>query len=302
MISQKSSSLHRINADRPLSRVQRQLYMLFNGANNFFGHAGVDKSLQIREFDSVEVDDYWDRLYPTSSPSRKLSDLFWMTLPWADIKNELGEIKVLDIGCGTGDYGQRLQEYSENNISRYAGVDVKANARWEELTHENAGFQFTQVDSSVLPIPEGTTFIMSQSAIEHVEEDLSYFEQMRDYVVAQGSSVLQVHLVPAAACLKTYGYHGVRQYTPRTVSKLTRLFSDFSYTVLVGLGGRECNNMHLEYITRPLRRGLKDQRMERTDEYESGLYHAIKADMARPQKSPAFYALIIHSNWGKRLF
>ena len=301
MFSANSTSIHQINADYPLSRLKRQMYMLFNKANNSFGHTRVDQDLSLRNFDSVQLDDYWTRLFPTSSPSRKLSDLFWMAMPWADIGNELGEIKVLDIGCGTGDYGLRMVENSNKRVTRYTGVDVKANAHWDELMNENTAFQFTQIESDQLPIPDGTNFIMSQSVLEHVAADLSYFKQISDFVSRQNGSVLQVHLMPAAACLKTYGYHGVRQYTPRTVSKLSRLFNKTSYSMLIGLGGEECNKLHRDYITQPLKKGLKDQRMERTSQYDSALYEAMKSDMTKAQMAPCFYALVIHSRWKTRL-
>src|SRR5205823_3432032 len=105
---------------------------------------------------------------------------------------------------------------------------------------------------------------------------------------------------PSAACLRLYLLHGVRQYTPRTLSTITRLFED-SDVALYRLGGRACNRLHYEFITKQLfRRG--DLRAARPEEYERRLAAAIDQDMARPQRSPAFYALVIHTRPRTRLF
>jgi len=57
-------------------------------------------------------------------------------------------------------------------------------------------------------------------------------------------NVYQIHLFPSKICLKLYPFHGVRQYTPRNISKITRLFSDFSEVELFELGGENANKVH----------------------------------------------------------
>ncbi len=48
--------------------------------------------------------------------------------------------------------------------------------------------------------------------------------QLRDFAAAINRPSILVHLMPSAACLRLYRHHGLRQYTPRTISKITRLF------------------------------------------------------------------------------
>ena len=93
---------------------------------------------------------------------------------------------------------------------------------------------------------------MTQSAIEHVEADLIYFEKIKDYIRTYNKSVIQVHLFPSSVCLRLYLFHGIRQYTPRTISKITRIFSVFSNTTLFRLGGKECIRLHYDFITKPV--------------------------------------------------
>jgi hypothetical protein len=107
--------------------------------------------------------------------------------------------------------------------------------------------------------------------------------------------VSDIPFCPSAACLKLYLLHGVRQYTPRTLSKFTRP-SESGYAVLYGLGGRDCNRLHFRFITLPLFLGRNaDMRLTRAAEYERRLYAAIKKDITLAQCSPSFYALVIHT-------
>lgn len=207
---------------------------------------------------------------------------------------------MLDTGCGSGNYGSRLIKWSGGAIVSYTGTDVKEHPNWAVLRGKDTCLQFTSssADDIRRHIPEGTNFIMSQSAIEHFDNDLWYFKQIRDYVCSCKDSVIQVHLIPSSACLRLYGLHGVRQYTPRTISKITRLFNGFSYRILFNLGGAACNSLHYEFI---IKSGM-DLRDLKALEYDQRLLAAIEYDMQTPQTAPAFYALFIHSNWKRKLF
>ena len=304
-MTHKSTSLHNLNADKGLNKIQKKLYLILNWINNQFPYTNIDKSLVICDF---RCDDLRKYCPIKSSPARWLSDLFLQKLPWDQIYRELGRIKVMDTGCGTGDYGIRLIDYSNNRISCYCGSDIHYHANWEKLEDRYPHLHFFQTDGkNILDyIPDGTNFFMTVSAIEHFEEDLSYFHQIRDYIRSYHSSVIQIHLFPSSSCLALYRSHGVRQYTPRNISKITRLFNDSSYSVLFSMGGKACNDLHYEFITRPLYiLKIGDMRDLETWEYDKKLLQAIEQDMKysqNSQKSPTFYALVIHSNWKKKMF
>ena len=135
---------------------------------------------------------------------------------------------------------------------------------------------------------------VSQSALEHFDDDLVFFDQIRDFVASTRGPVIQIHLVPSQACLRLYLLHGVRQYTPRTLSRATRLFPDGGVE-LYALGGRESNRLHFEFITKPLLIQKRDLRDERPDDYDRRRFQALEADLREPSRSPAFWALVIHS-------
>lgn len=302
----EATSIHGLNGDRPLpfGHAGKLAYFLLNWLNNSLPDWRVDPRLAIRDFQCSRLASRCAQLGTGASPSRTLSDLFWLTLPWARIQAELGTIRILDVGCGSGHYGPRMISWSGDRVASYVGVDVHAHESWPGLEREDRRQRFIQVDASDLgcAIPAGTNFVTSQSAIEHMDGDLRFFEQIRDHVLGLGAPALQVHLCPSAACLRLYLLHGVRQYTPRTLSHITRLFED-GYAMLYRLGGRACNRLHYQFITAPLRiwrRG--DLRVTRADEYARRLLAVVDADMACPQPSPAFYALVIHTSPRARLF
>jgi hypothetical protein len=162
-------------------------------------------------------------------------------------------------------------------------------------------FKFEGTDFTDL-IPHGTNLFITQAAIEHFEEDLYFFKQVSDYISSSRRNVIQIHIIPSTVTLYLMPFHGVRQYTLRTISKITDLFKDFSYSILFNLGGKHCNYLHYKYITDPKRKGLGDLRFKKTHEYNKLSLDAIEKDMKYPQKMPLAYALIIHSNSKKRIF
>ena len=248
-----STSWHTINADIQKKELWRLLYRLCNTLNNRWFPNARDPQLDIRDFacDITEAD--WQRLDLRRSPSRILSNLFWLKLPWQALQAELGQLDIFDTGCGDGTYGVRLQEYAQQSLACYTGVDQRHHARWDTLMAQHSALHFAQVQSADIAghIPATATLFITQSALEHFTEDLTYFQQVHSFIQRAQRSVLQVHLLPSAACLRLYRHHGVRQYTPRTLSMITRMFQAHSYAVLYKLGGQACNTLHWQTITRP---------------------------------------------------
>jgi hypothetical protein len=295
----KSTSGHRLNADRRLSAGRKAAYFVLNALNNARPYASLDPRLSIRDFVCPDLAAHWRELPRGASPSRTLSDLFWQTLPWSSIGDQLGDVRVLDTGCGNGHYGPRLLRWAGGRIASYTGTDLHLHFPWTALATGDARLHFyaSRAETFRDSVPAGTNMFISQSAAEHFDEDLVFFEQIRDYVRAAPGPVLQIHLVPSQACLLLYHLHGVRQYTPRTLSRVTRLFPPDARAVIYRLGGYACNRTHFSFITWPTFLYGRDLRKVRPEEYDRQLFEAISGDMSQPQRSPAFYALVICSNW-----
>jgi len=121
------------------------------------------------------------------------------------------------------------------------------------------------------------------------------FRGIRDRIINKQQSIIQIHLIPSESCLELYRLHGVRQYSPRTLSKVGNLFLPFSHLYLFKLGGKNCYRVHHQYITQPLvERGI-DLRDVQTKEYQQDLQKAVVEDMKNSNPKPIFYAFIIHS-------
>lgn len=293
----KTTSIHSLNADRGLSKPKKLLYLFLNWVNNLRPYGDIDKRIKFKNFGELSWRKAWERTYASSSAARKTSDLFWKSLPWEQIGEELGgEIHIFDTGCGHGNYSERLQDGSGGRITSYTGVDAKGRDNWGELEKRHANFRFIESSSNdIFPlVPKETNLFVSQSAIEHFDQDLLFFEQIRSFAETAGHPVMQIHLFPGSATLPLYLFHGLRQYTPRTISKITRLFGDGFEFELYGLGGRECAKLHFKYFTWPV---LITRRFEKptfdVSEYEPKLRSAIEKDAQTLPRSPLFWALVI---------
>jgi hypothetical protein len=291
----KSTSIHNLNADKGLNKLQKVLYLFLNWVNNLFPYRNVDKRIKFKDFGELPWQAEWEHTYASSSPARKACDLFWRSLPWKQIESDLGEIHVFDTGCGHGNYSTRLQSGSRGRIKSYAGIDAKRRPNWSELEKENPRFKFIETTSNnILPlIPKETTLFVTQSAIEHFDDDLVFFEQIKKFIDTSGKPVMQIHLFPGAATLPLYLFHGLRQYTPRTISKITRLFPQAKFE-LYGLGGRESRKLHWKYFTWPvlITRKYTKPTFE-VSQYEEELRAAVARDAKERVYSPLFWALII---------
>ncbi len=296
----KSTSIHTLNADKGLSKANKLVYLFLNWVNNLFPYFQVDERIVFKNFGDLPWQGAWDKTYPSSSPSRKTCDLFWKSIDWAGIQQELGgEIHIFDTGCGHGNYGERIMDGSGGRISSYTGVDAKRRANWSLLEEKYPSFHFIESSSNDVSslIPPKINLFVTQSAIEHFDADLIFFEQIKSFIDKAGHPVMQIHLFPAGATLPLYLFHGLRQYTPRTISKITRLFGQPFKFALYGLGGRASAKLHFKYFTWPV---LITRKFEKptfdVDEYEPLLRKAVDRDASRILKNPLFWALIISSS------
>ena len=306
----KNSSMHNLNADNGLSKSKKIVWLLLNFINNKL-LPNRSSGLCVKNFCPKLDEEDWGKIHEKSSPGRALSDLFWSKLDWKAIKSELGSVNVFDTGAGSGGYALKLNDFA-GGISGYFGADFTPHTEWEKLMRE---FDFITLkehksDDILNIIPKETNFFMSQSAIEHFENDLLYFQQIRRFIEKTKNNTVQIHLFPSAACLRLYLWHGVRQYNQRTVSKIVQLFdSPNSYSVLYRLGGHNCNKLHRKYITYPwLIRKVPwvakkdDLKFLGSEEYRDLLKKSVNKDIAQNNNDPNFYALVIHSNFNVPVF
>jgi len=292
--------------------------LVTNWIDNLFPNRNLDPKLEVRKFVLDDLSTALSQVPKSVPPDTVLAHLFFMTLPWKQIRDELGEINVLDIGCGSGKWFEKLLTWSDNGIDSYTGIDIMESDSWLQLQERYKSVIFYKTDGRGISdkIMRNRNLIMSRSCLEHVDEDLTYFECIRNYIELTGQNTLQIHVVPSAAGNLLFLTHGVRQYTPRKISMITRLFNPFSYSVLYLLGGDSCNRLHFNKITRPVIFWKPfPRRLRKRDlppcfsldfpnmaDYYRELEDAIRLDMEDDIKIPNFYALVIHSNAKNRIF
>lgn len=287
-----------------MTRWEQLAYFAHNGFAALAPRRHLDSRLRIDSFRPPALDTCWPYVSAQASPSRVWSDLFWSSLPWPGLPSALGEVHVLDVGCGSGAYGPWLRERSRGVVATYTGLDLQPHPTWAAKHAADPAIRFVTGATTDIGahLGDGVTVVMSQSVLEHVEHDLAFLREVRDLAQRRRSPLLQVHLVPSAACLRLYLLHGYRQYTPRTLSSMTELFDDDTELRLFGLGGRHSNRLHWQYITRPTLLGRPDRRATEPEAYAARLRRAIEDDLATPSSSPAFWALVIHSRPTRPLF
>jgi len=273
--------------------------------NNWYPNKNAE-FLNIKNFCPELNDNDWEKIHFRASPVRAYSDFFWLKLDWPAIKSELGDICIFDTGCGPGGYSIKLKDFSKC-LDSYFGVDIKPHQDWDEIARKHKVIRFKcQVSNNIMDsIPQDTNCFITQTAIEHFRNDLFYFKQLKTFINASEKNTIQIHVFPASACLKLYLWHGVRQYTIRTISKITAVFnSQKSYSMLFKLGGSNCSKLHFKYITKPTRfLNQKDLRDTKNEEYRRMLKEAVERDIKLgTSKQPIFYALIIHSNYTNKIF
>jgi hypothetical protein len=296
----RSTSTTRLCGDVKLTAAQKIKYLLLNASNNKAQFNGVDRNLKISNYTpkswrDAAIDETVGDGDAPASPSRFLSNEFWKDFDLDPLVKSNGPIRVLEVGCGTGVYGLLFQRKLGDNLALYRGVDVVEHSSWKNMP---AHFEFS-VDraENITTHLSGIDLIVTQSAIEHFEYDLTFFHQVADYVNTSKRNIWQIHLMPCAECLKTYLCHGYRQYTPNSLSQVTSLFRVGTDLSLYRLGGSSANALHLCFITMPNLLLRRDLREHFPKWYGRKLAKAIDSDVCRSNRTDAaFYALVIKSS------
>ena len=254
-----SSSVHTLSADKELSVFKKIFWILANFANNNLSPKKVVNKgslIKVKKLNIVPSQINWNLLNDgyRISPSRLISNLFWSSLPWELIKDEIGQINIFDTGCGTGLYALFLNKFI-NDINSYLGIDFYKRDNWQKLMDQNSFITLIENSSSNIFefIDNKTNLFITQSAIEHFSYDLEYFQQIKTFIDKKKTNIIQIHLFPSPVCLWLYCFHGIRQYNFRSIMQIIDILkSTNSYFRIYPLGGNSSNVFHFFNITIPL--------------------------------------------------
>lgn len=290
----RSTSSPQLCGDVKLSIKEKIRYIWINYKNNKSNLCALDERIIFKKFSpKIRTNQISQVGNIPPSPSRYLSNEFWRDCDLDFLLESNGPLRVLEVGCGTGIYGLELQRKLGDKLKLYRGVDILRHSSWDDMPHN---FEFYQAKAEdIAPYLTDIDLIITQSAIEHFEYDLSFFHQIVNYISNSNHIVWQIHLLPSAECLKTYLWHGYRQYTYRNLSKITKLFSDNSAISVYCLGGKYANKLHLWMITLPNFLLRVDLRALFPRWYWRMLINSISKDLTHQQTASSFYGLMIKS-------
>ena len=303
-----SSSIHTLSADKKLSLLKKIFWIFINFINNNLPPKKVINKgslIKVNKLNINPIEINWSLFNPhhQMSPSRLMGDLFWSELPWELIKNEIGQVNIFDTGCGKGLYALFLNRFI-NNINSYTGIDFRKRDNWQQLMNQNPFITLIENSSSNISefIDNETNLFITQSAIEHFNYDLEYFEQIKTFIDKKQKNIIQIHLFPSPVSLWLYLLHGVRQYNFKSILKIIDIFkSTNSYFRIYPLCGNSGNKFHFFNITIPIL--FKKLYLDSNIQYKEKLKNSIIKDLKDGiSNNPSFYALVIHSNYSKVIF
>jgi SAM-dependent methyltransferase len=283
-------SIFSLNADKKLNSLQLFLWFFFNAIRNI-RHRNLDDSLIIKKPNFLKIVEFID-LSSNRSPCRRVSDMFWKSLPIDSIFNVLGKIRVFEVGCGNGNYGVFLSEIFGNSFEHYTGVDICKSQEWESF--DKTRFTFLEGNANnFLPHINNSNLIITQSALEHFPNDDLYFDQVLEFTKSCNNPIIQIHLMPSSACLRLYLWHGFRQYTPYLISKISKKFGSNEKKILYSLGGKNVNSLHFKYWTK---KGINKigEVQKYNEEFKNSFLNDCNTKLS--VKDTSFYCLVILHN------
>lgn len=148
-----------------------------------------------------------------ASPGRIYADMFLYEKLEEIIPQK--EIKILDIGCGSG-YIRKIFFELKYKVD-YTGVDVKKHSDFEKYNQYTVVSKLIESKIEDFQTEEKFDLVFSLCALEHIEND--------KLVVAKSNELLKdngigIYFVPSKYSFLLYLKHGYRRYNPLRLKKL----------------------------------------------------------------------------------
>jgi hypothetical protein len=234
------------------------------------------------------------------TPSRLLCNIFWSKVDWGAIRDELGALTIHDIGCGSGRYGKLVSDFAGFNLDYY-GYEIKTYPGWAEYQNERIHFLLYDGSTYAPTFVQGPNVFISQSALEHIPNDLAYFRAVTEYS-ADKDKILQIHLVPGATGLRQWGLHGWRQYNRDMLRRIQGELGPGMEMSVFCIGGESIVQLHRKWArTYRLRKALKqDPAMQ--ERYKGEWLGAVAAAPATGVPDASFLAIVIEKGFSSPLW
>ena len=152
------------------------------------------------------------------------------------------EIKILDIGCGSG-YIREIFYNLGYNLS-YTGVDIEKHKDFEKFNKYASDANFIQSKIEDFNTNNKYDLVFSICALEHIKDDFLAVKRAGRFLEKQG---IQIHFVPTLWSFPLYLRHGYRRYN---IARLTKMFCNEDCKIY-RLGGLFSFFLHVFFITIP---------------------------------------------------
>ena len=243
----KSSSFININGDIRHNKLSILIYIIINLLQNIY------YSLFFKKFKFINFNPK-NKKYnfnDQQSISRKLCGVFWSNIDWKKITLHIGKLNINEIGCGDGQYFKKEISIKNKFIQKYNGFDVKSFKNWKKYKNKKFVFRKFNGYSFNKVISKNNNLFISQSCLEHVKDDLSFFHEIKKKANQTKKKIILMHCIPNSFCLFSYLTHGFRQYNIQNLNKIAKIFGNKKLFV-VKLGNFYLNIEHLKKTTFPL--------------------------------------------------
>ncbi len=232
-----------INGDNKLSIIKRMLYFIQCMINHKKGSNFHIKILNPKlSIKNIKINKL--------SPSRLLCDAFWNTLDFKKLSKQLdAKLNIIDLGCGNGNYGDFIKKLANKSFGSYTGLDIYKDKKFPpHFVHIKS-----KAENACKFLKKDINFIMSQSALEHIESDFDVINEITRELVRNKNPFIQIHMVPASHSLWLYLWHGWRQYSKKNLSFFAeKLSHNFSLNIsLIPIGSKNTFWSHFHNITLP---------------------------------------------------
>lgn len=290
-----------ISGDGVLTAEEIRLWMMYNVGLYFEAEVSLENHWNLKvgrsEVPSLLCD-------MKQTPLRIVCNLMWENMPVKSIEEELGDVRILDIGCGSGRYFSMLDKVFKS-VTSYTGVDVKRHRKFSTGNDPRASLILSPAEKIDPAELSKHNFYVSQSSMEHIPEELRVLRALADAVRGSGRPTIHVHVIPAPLMFRQYGCHGFRGFNSRMIQEIYDLYSDFSQCCVYTLGGKAINDVHFKYSYDAFNRSRENSLLREGSNYVPAVRNAIAADFGEDHisiRDAGFLALIIHSNPTRRIF